>query len=98
MLILTNAIITAYCACTICCGPKATGKAANGKPPIQGISIAASRNIPLGTHVKIGELTNDFIVCDRLAKRYDSRFDIYFNRHSDAKKFGVHRNVTVTIK
>jgi 3D (Asp-Asp-Asp) domain-containing protein len=41
--------------------------------------------------------SHNYIVQDRLAKRYDSRFDIYFNKHSDAKKFGIRTNQTVTI-
>lgn len=93
-MIITNAIITAYCACQLCCGTNASGLAANGKPPIQGVTIAASRKIPLGTPVLIG--TNRFIVQDRLAKRFDSRFDIFFNNHAEAKRFGK-KTLTVTI-
>ena len=95
-MILTNAVFTAYCACTICCGPKATGLAANGKPPVQGITVAASRSIPLGT--KIAVQGRIFVVQDRLSKKYDSRFDFYFNNHNDAKKFGIWRGQTVTIQ
>lgn len=97
-MLITNIItatITAYCSCKLCCGPNAKGICANNKPPIAGVTVAASRRIPLGTKVEIQGHT--YTVHDRLAKRYDSRFDIYFAKHSDAKKFGIKRNQTVTI-
>lgn len=85
---ITNLIITAYCACTICCGTKATGLAANGKKPIEGITCAASRSIPLGTKIYIHSL-GWRTVTDRTAKRYDGRIDIFFNSHTKAKQFGI---------
>jgi len=36
------------------------------------------------------------IVQDRLAKRYDERFDVYMASHEDAKRFGK-RKLKVTI-
>jgi len=94
---IITAVITAYCACKLCCGPNAKGICANNKPPIAGVTVAASRNIPLGSKVIIGG--NTYTVHDRLAQRYDSRFDIYFNKHSDAKKFGIRTNkVTIITK
>lgn len=92
---IIQATITAYCACKLCCGPNAKGLTANGNKPIQGITIAASRKIPLQSSVQVGCKT--YIVQDRLAKKYDSRFDIYFNKHSDAKKFGIKTNQTVKV-
>lgn len=50
-------------------------------------SIAGPRAIPFGTRVRVGDL-GIFVVRDRLARRYDSRWDIFFMRHGDAKKFG----------
>ena len=95
MPILTNVTLTAYCLCTAVCCPKASkGLCANGQPPIQGITIAASRSIPLGTHVLING--HEYIVQDRLARRYDKRMDIYFNSHKDALRFGKQTN-NVTI-
>lgn len=87
--------ITAYCACKTCCGPNAKGITANGNKPVQGITIAASRAIPFGSSVTTSY--GRFTVQDRLAKRYDSRFDIYFTKHSDAKKFGIKTNQTVIV-
>ncbi len=92
---LLTATITAYCACTTCCGPKASGLAANGQPPVEGRTIAASRSLPFGTMIHIPNVGWRKVE-DRLAKRYDHRIDIYFKKHADAKKFGI-RKETVKI-
>lgn len=93
---ITNLVVTAYCVCKICCGSHASGLTASGDLPREGITIAASRSIPFGTHVHITGFTNDFIVQDRLAKRYDSRVDIYMASHRDALRFGK-RTLQVTV-
>lgn len=91
---MTNVIISAYCHCIICCsaGNKIT---ANGLKPIEGITVAASRSIPLNTPIYLtinNVFTNRFfIIQDRLAKRYDNRIDIYFVSHRQAKKFGIQK-------
>ena len=79
--------VTAYCACKICCGPKARGITAAGTRPVQGRTVAASRTIPLGTRIHI-EGIGWRTVEDRLAKRFDGRVDVYFASHDAAKKFG----------
>ena len=86
---MSLALVSAYCACKLCCGPLAHNRCADGSRPVQGITVAASRKIPLGTKVVIGR--QQFVVRDRLALRYDDRFDIYFASHAAAKKFGVRR-------
>ena len=86
-MIITNAVITAYCACQICCGKHSTGLCADGHRPVAGLTVAASRRIPLGTHVVI--LGHEYIVEDRLARRYDNRFDVFMEKHADAKRYGV---------
>ena len=78
--------ITAYCACQICCGKNAKGITAAGTRPMQGRTVAAPRNVPLGTKVLIDG--KPFTVEDRTARRFDGRWDIYFERHQDAKNFG----------
>jgi len=83
---ITNLIVTAYCACHICCGPNAQGITASGKKPIEGITVAASRKIPFGTKIAIDGKT--YIVQDRLAKKYDGRVDIYMSSHKKALNFG----------
>ena len=92
---ILTAIITAYCHCTICCGPNAKGINATGNKPQPNRSIAASRSIPFGSKVKIGSHT--YTVDDRLAKRFDSRFDIYMRDHLKAKKFGIRTNQVTII-
>lgn len=94
-IIITNAIITAYCSCALCCG-KANQPTASGKLPVQGTTIAAPRSIKLGTHVIING--HEYIVQDRTAKRYDGRWDVYFNKHSDAKRFGIRTNRVEVVK
>ncbi len=100
------ATLTAYCACKTCCGPNAKGITANGNKPIQGTTIAASRIIPFGSKVIVpsGILlssplqgSNNFTVQDRLAKRYDSRFDIYMSSHQKARDFGIRTGQVVII-
>ena len=90
---ILTAVITAYCCCAKC--TKGTGKTANGKIPTQGITIAASRSLPFGT--KVVTSYGVYEVQDRLAKRYDSRFDIYFDSHEKAKQFGIKRNQQVKV-
>ena len=100
ILTITNAVLTAYCACKLCCGPNAKGICANGQRPKEGVTCAASRVIPFSSTIEFKGTTGKIetrTVQDRLAKRYDSRFDIYFTKHSDAKKFGIKTNQTVII-
>lgn len=92
-----TAIVTAYCSCKICCGPNAKGIAANGHKPTPNYTVAASRSIPFGSKVLFDKKT--FVVEDRLAKRYDSRIDVFFNTHEEAKKFGKQtKQVTIITK
>ena len=87
-MLITNAIISFYCACSICCGPKAANITASGKIIKQGM-VAAPRNIPFGTRVKIDGAV--YTVEDRTARRYNNRFDIYTSSHQEAIKKGVKR-------
>lgn len=91
-MILTNAILTAYCACRLCCG-EATGLAADGRLITIG-AVAAPRHIPFGTRVHIPGLGTR-VVRDRTALRYNGRWDVYVRTHREAKRFGIK---TATIK
>ena len=95
----TNIVATAYCICHLC--TKGTGLAANNLPPREGITVAASRAIPLGTKIALtvpGAFTNRvFVVEDRLARRFDSRVDVFFADHKRARQFGIHRDASFTI-
>ena len=92
------AIVTAYCSCTdVCCPKSSKGLTANGTRPVQGVTVAASRKYPLGSKVIING--KQYTVQDRLHRKFDARFDVYFNRHKDARAFGIQTNkVTVITK
>lgn len=93
---ILTAIVTAYCSCKICCGPTAPKPTANNSWPIEGITIAGPRKFQFNSLVKIEGLDNTFQLQDRLSKKYDDRFDIYFKDHADALKWGKQtRTVTV---
>lgn len=81
------ATITAYCPCSKCCGKWAGGPTASGKMPVQGITVAGPRSVPFGTQVYI-ESVGWRTVQDRTARRFDGRYDLYFNNHADALRFG----------
>lgn len=95
---ILTAIITAYCHCKLCCGPNAKGITASGTKPIQGITVAGPRSYLFGSKVimpSIGLHTGR--IEDRTARRFDGRFDVYFRRHSEAKKFGIKTNKVIII-
>jgi len=76
--------VTAYCGCRNC--TQGLGVTASGTIPKQGRTVAASW-LPLGTKVFIAGVGTR-IVEDKTHPRYGNRVDVYFHRHSDAKKFG----------
>ena len=79
--------VTAYCPCKVCCGQWAGGPTASGRMPVAGITVAGPRSIPFGTRVWI-EGVGVRVVQDRLARKYDGRFDLYFATHAEALRFG----------
>jgi 3D (Asp-Asp-Asp) domain-containing protein len=89
-----TATVTAYCGCAKCCG-KAGQPTASGKMPVEGVTVAGPRRIPFGTRVYI-EGVGERVVQDRLARKYDSRFDVYFQSHQDALEFGK-KTLKITI-
>jgi len=92
--LLTTAVRTAYCACSACCGPRASGLTASGVRPVEGRTVAAN-HLPFGTWVRIQGIGLRRVE-DRLAKRYTGRFDVYFKSHAAAKRFGLQvRSVTL---
>jgi 3D (Asp-Asp-Asp) domain-containing protein len=79
--------ITAYCSCSKCCG-KSDGITYSGQKAIEGVTIAADLNIlPIGTVVEI-EGIGRRIVQDKGGSIKGNRLDLYFQRHSDALRFG----------
>lgn len=80
-----NALVTAYCSCALCCG--SPGKlTASGDKPTAGITVAGPRRYPLGTivEIRLPEGWKRFTIQDRLAPRYDDRFDVFMG--NDARR------------
>lgn len=95
--VISNAVLTAYCACRLCCGPNATGLTASGVRPTAGLTIAGPRSVPFGTVVYIPTIGRR-VVQDRTARRFDGRWDVYFTRHADARRFGKRANTVYVLQ
>ena len=78
--------VTAYCACSKCCG-KTTGITASGTRATAGRTVAASSKFAFGTKLNIGG--NIYTVEDRGGAIKGNRIDIYVNSHSAALQWGV---------
>ncbi len=93
---------TAYCACTICCGPNAIGRTANGSVPQAYYTVAADNNLyRFGTvfyldHFKNSPNNGWFEMQDTGGAIKGNRLDIYFDSHYEALQFG-RRNVEVLV-
>lgn len=90
------ATLSAYCHCARCCG-SANAPAANGRPPVVGLTVAGPRWIPLGTWIYI-EGIGRRLVTDRLASAFDDRFDLFVANHQTAKQFGVQQRRITLLK
>lgn len=87
--------VTAYCGCSTCCGKwSSLNRTADGHRPQQGVTCAAPRAIPFGTRLQIAGVGTR-IVQDRLAVKYNSRIDVFFQSHREALEFGRQRLVVV---
>lgn len=75
--------LTAYCACTECCG-KDDGITASGKKAKANHTVAA-KGFPFGTELYINGET--YVVEDRGVG--SGVIDIYFESHNEAENFGV---------
>ena len=81
--------LTAYCACSKCCG-KSDGITASGTKAKQGRTIAVDpKQIPYGTKVVINGHT--YVAEDCGGGIGKNRIDVFFNSHKEALKFGVQR-------
>ena len=78
--------VTAYCACSKCCG-KSTGITASGTRATAGRTVAASSKFAFGTKLNIGG--HVYTVEDRGGAIKGNRIDIYVNSHSAALQWGV---------
>lgn len=89
--------LTAYCACTKCCGANAKGITASGTKVKEGRTIAVdTKIIPMGTKVYIegvGERTAE----DKGGAIKGNIIDVYHNSHQSALNFGRQKGVKVYI-
>lgn len=76
--------LTAYCACSRCCGKWANGVTASGTTATPGRTVAMA-GVPFGTKLLING--NVYVVEDR-GTSY-GHVDVFFNSHSAALKFGL---------
>jgi 3D (Asp-Asp-Asp) domain-containing protein len=85
--------VTAYCPCTICCGPMAQGITASGKLVSHngGRFVAADTSVlPFGTKLVIpGYADNESVeVLDRGGAIKGNKLDLYFPTHEEALQWG----------
>ena len=85
--------VTAYCACTHCCGKNAKGITASGKPVSynDGKFVAADISVlPFGTELRIPGYTGDtpVEVVDTGSAIIGDRLDVYFDSHDEALQWG----------
>jgi len=84
--------ITHYCACSICCGPYASGKTATGKQVAEGM-VAADWNVfPPGTviYIKRGDSVVQKVVEDRGGGVNGNHIDVYVPTHEGALQLGTY--------
>ena len=78
--------VTAYCACSKCCG-WATGITASGARATANHTIAAPSTFSFGTKVVINGVT--YTVEDRGGAIQGNRIDVYMDSHTEALQWGV---------
>ena len=78
--------VTAYCACSKCCG-KRTGITASGTRATAGRTVAASSQFSFGTKLLING--NVYTVEDRGGAIKGNKIDVYMDSHSQALAWGV---------
>lgn len=84
--------VTAYCSCKKCCGKNpgspGHGVTAAGTKVKKNHTIAAGKNLPLGTQVVIEGYPYIYTVEDRGGAITENRIDIYMETHQKALDFG----------
>lgn len=86
---------TAYCPCTICCGPNASGYTRSGLKAGKGVIAVDPRIIPLGTRVYVDGY-GYAVAGDTGSAIKGSRIDVCFDTHQEALAWGM-RNLKVYI-
>ena len=78
--------VSAYCACSKCCG-KTNGITASGTKATVGRTIAAPSSYSFGTKIELEGL-GTYIVEDRGGAIQGNKIDVFFASHSEALAFG----------
>lgn len=86
---------TAYCPCTICCGPNANGYTHTGVKAQKGVIAVDPSVIPLGTRVYV-ENYGFAVAADTGSAIKGSMIDVCFDTHQEALAWGM-RKVKVYI-
>jgi 3D (Asp-Asp-Asp) domain-containing protein len=90
-------LVTAYCPCTVCCGPGARGITASGRPVSAngGKFVAADPGIPFGTMLVVPGYNEGrpVEVLDRGGAIKGDHVDVFFPTHEQAKRWGAKRLV-----
>lgn len=85
--------VTAYCPCDICCGPKAMGITASGRPVAadNGRFVAADPVLAFGTRLLVPGYNQGrpVRVLDRGGAIRGLSLDVYFDSHDRAREWGV---------
>jgi 3D (Asp-Asp-Asp) domain-containing protein len=85
-------LVTAYCPCTVCCGPDARGVTASGRPVSfnGGKFVAADRALPFGTRLVIPGYNDGrpVEVIDRGGAIRGDHVDVFFPTHEEARRWG----------
>lgn len=82
--------VTAYCPCSLCCGPYANGITASGKTARAKHTIAVDAYnpiVPMGTQVVIEGITYTVEDTGDL-NHYGNDFDIFYAHHEDTSEWG----------
>lgn len=77
--------LTAYCACSKCCGKWSGGGTASGTVPTQGRTVA-SNILPFGTRIVIN---GSVYIVEDTGNMADNVIDVFFSSHQEALNFGV---------
>ena len=92
--------VTAYCACKKCCGPRAQGITASGRPVSYngGRFVAADRAFSFNTKLLVPGYGDGqpVPVLDRGGAIKGNKLDVYFPSHAEAKQWG-RRFIPVTV-
>lgn len=79
--------VTAYCACSKCCGKHASGYTSSGTRATAGRTVATSSQFSFGTKLLING--HEYTVEDRGGAITGNKIDVYMDSHADALAWGV---------